>query len=83
MKCVPKTGRLNGAITAPRISKDLSYEMFLRGIEHQREFEMPLFYKGQDVGGRRVEGFFNPGTPKNLDEIPVQTSSTCPYSCRY
>jgi GxxExxY protein len=33
----------------------LSVEMKLRGIEHQREFEMPLFYKGEDVGGRRVD----------------------------
>lgn len=33
----------------------LSYEMNLRGIEHQREFAMPLFYKGQDVCGRRVD----------------------------
>ncbi|GAB1429428.1 GxxExxY protein [Ignavibacteria bacterium] len=33
----------------------LSYEMNLRSIEHSREFEMPLFYKGQDVGSRRVD----------------------------
>lgn len=33
----------------------LSYEMFLRGIEFQREFEMPLVYKGRDIGGRRVD----------------------------
>ncbi|GHT53035.1 hypothetical protein AGMMS49982_14880 [Bacteroidia bacterium] len=33
----------------------LSIEMKLRGVEHQREFEMPLFYKGEDVGGRRVD----------------------------
>ena len=33
----------------------LSIEMKLRNIEHQREFEMPLFYKGFDVGGRRVD----------------------------
>jgi GxxExxY protein len=33
----------------------LSIEMNLREIEHQREFEMPLFYKGFDVGGRRVD----------------------------
>jgi GxxExxY protein len=33
----------------------LSIEMKLRGIEHQREYEMPLFYKGEDVGGRRVD----------------------------
>jgi GxxExxY protein len=33
----------------------LSIEMNLRNIEHQREFEMPLFYKGVDVGQRRVD----------------------------
>ena len=33
----------------------LSIEMNLQGIEHQREFEMPLSYKGFDVGGRRVD----------------------------
>ena len=33
----------------------LSVEMSLRNIEHQREFEMPLFYKGIDVGKRRVD----------------------------
>jgi len=33
----------------------LSVEMDLRHIEHQREFEMPLIYKGVDVGKRRVD----------------------------
>jgi len=33
----------------------LSVEMKLRDIEHQREFEMPLVYKGVDVGKRRVD----------------------------
>lgn len=33
----------------------LSYEMHLREIAHSREFEMPLFYKGQNIGGRRVD----------------------------
>ncbi|MCO6497537.1 MAG: GxxExxY protein [Chitinophagaceae bacterium] len=33
----------------------LSYEMYLRDVMHQREFEMPLLYKGQDVGTRRVD----------------------------
>jgi GxxExxY protein len=33
----------------------LSIEMNLRGIEHQREGEMPLLYKGEDVGKRRVD----------------------------
>jgi len=32
-----------------------SIEMKLRHIEHQREFEMPLLYKGFDVGQRRVD----------------------------
>ena len=32
-----------------------SVEMNLRNIAHQREFEMPLFYKGIDVGCRRVD----------------------------
>jgi GxxExxY protein len=33
----------------------LSVEMQLQNIEHQREYEMPLFYKGTDVGQRRVD----------------------------
>ena len=33
----------------------LSIEMKLRNIDHQREFEMPLSYKGVDVGKRRVD----------------------------
>ncbi len=33
----------------------LSIEMNLQHIEHQREFEMPLTYKGFDIGTRRVD----------------------------
>jgi len=33
----------------------LSAEMKMRNIEHQREFVMPLLYKGIDVGQRRVD----------------------------
>ena len=33
----------------------LSIEMKLQQIDHKREFEMPLFYKGIDVGQRRVD----------------------------
>ena len=33
----------------------LSIEMNLRNIEQQREFEMPLSYKGFDIGSRRVD----------------------------
>lgn len=33
----------------------LSVEMNLQNLSHQREFEMPLFYKGFDVGQRRVD----------------------------
>ena len=35
----------------------LSIELNLNGIEHQRELEMPLEYKGYDVGTRRVDFF--------------------------
>lgn len=33
----------------------LSIELHLCGIEHRREVEMPIFYKGYDVGTRRVD----------------------------
>lgn len=33
----------------------LSFEMSLRNIVHQREFETPLFYKGHSIGTRRVD----------------------------
>jgi len=33
----------------------LSIEMKLQNIEHEREFEMPIFYKGFDVGKRRTD----------------------------
>tara|TARA_B100001109_G_C18861165_1_gene474048 strand:+ start:1032 stop:1454 length:423 start_codon:yes stop_codon:yes gene_type:complete len=35
----------------------LSIEMNMQGIEHEREKEMPLHYKGFDVGTRRVDFF--------------------------
>lgn len=35
----------------------LSIEMNLQGIAHEREKEMPLLYKGYDVGTRRVDFF--------------------------
>jgi len=35
----------------------LSVEMTLQDVSHQREFEMQLFYKGVDVGQRRVDFF--------------------------
>ncbi len=33
----------------------LSIELNENGIEHQREVEMPIFYKGNDVGLRRAD----------------------------
>jgi GxxExxY protein len=33
----------------------LSVEMKLQHIDYKREFEIPLFYKGVDVGQRRVD----------------------------
>jgi GxxExxY protein len=35
----------------------LSIELNIQGIEHIRELEMPLQYKGYDVGMRRVDFF--------------------------
>lgn len=35
----------------------LSIEFNLNAIEHQRELEMPLEYKGESVGTRRVDFF--------------------------
>ncbi len=35
----------------------LSIELNMNGIEHTRELEMPLQYKGFDVGTRRVDFF--------------------------
>ena len=33
----------------------LEKEMLLKGLHVQREYEMPIFYKGEKVGGRRVD----------------------------
>lgn len=35
----------------------LSIEMNLQGLNFVREMEMPLFYKGQPIGSRRVDFF--------------------------
>lgn len=35
----------------------LSIELNLQGLEHEREKEMPLQYKGSDIGTRRVDFF--------------------------
>lgn len=35
----------------------LSIELNLQGLDHVREMEMPLQYKGHDVGSRRVDFF--------------------------
>ena len=37
----------------------LSIELNLQGIAHEREKEMPLYYKGHDVGTRRVDFFID------------------------
>ncbi len=35
----------------------LAIEMALQGIAFSREFEMQIFYKGYDIGTRRVDFF--------------------------
>lgn len=37
--------------------RSLSIELNLNNIAHERELEMPLLYKGLDVGTRRVDFF--------------------------
>ncbi len=39
----------------------LSVELTNNGIKHEREYEMPIFYKGVQIGTRRVD-FFIEGT---------------------
>lgn len=38
----------------------LSIELMLSEIEHRREVEMPLFYRGYDIGTRRVDLLVGP-----------------------
>jgi GxxExxY protein len=35
----------------------LAIEMELEGLSFEREKEMPIFYRGQNIGGRRVDFF--------------------------
>ena len=35
----------------------LGVEMRIAGLKFEREMEMPLFYKGESIGGRRVDFF--------------------------
>ncbi len=35
----------------------LAIEFIAQGVQFQREFEMPLYYKGQHIGTRRVDFF--------------------------
>ena len=35
----------------------LAIEMRMQGLDFEREKEMPIFYKGQDIGTRRVDFF--------------------------
>ncbi len=37
----------------------LGYELELRGIQFAREFDMPIYYKGIQVGSRRVDFFID------------------------
>lgn len=38
--------------------RTLSIELNMQGVEHIREQEMPLYYKGYDIGTRRVDFFY-------------------------
>jgi GxxExxY protein len=47
----------------------LAIELKLRNIPFQREMEMPLYYKGENVGSRRVDFFVD-------DKIMVELKAT-------
>ncbi|MBD3328590.1 GxxExxY protein [Candidatus Peregrinibacteria bacterium] len=44
-------------ISQAKYQRALSIEMNLQGIAHEREKEMPLQYKGYNIGTRRVDFF--------------------------
>jgi len=49
--------RLGNGFQEVIYQRALSIEMNLQSIAHEREKEMPLMYKGYDVGTRRVDFF--------------------------
>lgn len=44
-------------ISQAKYQRALSIEMNMQGLNHEREKEMPLQYKGYDIGTRRVDFF--------------------------
>jgi GxxExxY protein len=49
----------------------LAYEMILQGVEFTREFEMPITYKGQNIGTRRVDFLVEEAISVELKAITI------------
>ena len=52
----------------------LAIEMDLAGIEFKREFEMPIFYRNQQIGTRRVDFFVDNKVSVEIKAISVDNS---------
>ncbi len=50
-------GTLGNGFQEVVYQRAFSIEMNMRNIDHVRELEMPLSYKGHDIGSRRVDFF--------------------------
>ena len=58
IKCaIEVNGHLENGFQEVIYQRALAIEFSIQGIAFEREFEMPLFYKGQQTGTRRVDFF--------------------------
>lgn len=55
--CIEVHNHLGNGFQEIIYQRALAIEFALQGLNFQREFEMPLFYKGELIGTRRVDFF--------------------------
>jgi len=61
----------------------LAIEMDLAGIEFKREFEMPIFYRNQQIGTRRVDFFVENTVSVEIKAISVLENSHFAQAINY
>ncbi len=61
----------------------LAIEMDLAGIEFKREFEMPIFYRNQQIGTRRVDFFVDNKVSVEIKAISVLDNSHFAQAINY
>ena len=61
----------------------LAIEMDLAGIEFKREFEMPIFYRNQQIGTRRVDFFVKNTVSVEIKAISVLENSHFAQAINY